>query len=318
MTTFGDGVFQFGGTPVASAGSNRIVGMWGNSWYVDYDNGKDGFSGRSPDAAVKNLQTAIDAASANDVVYVRPRTPNTTGGDPYNITPASTTNWSIPYTKHGMSIIGCGNGLGKQGNYHVGLQGSTTTTTAAFHVCAPFTVIENINWRRGGTAIAPLKISYSDAGTDKAFGCTVYNCTFWQISSTAVNGALYLESSWHTGVYNCSFQKCSIGIYIGASNSVPVGLVIKGCDFQGLVADISADIYASGAVTNILIDDCVFNHAVPTGGSNKYVVIGAASTGLISNCVTGAVDPTVADNMTLNSVLYSNIWGDGVGPFVDA
>jgi hypothetical protein len=312
MSNSSDGLYRYESAAIP------YVGMWGKSFFVDYDNGGDGYSGRAPDASCKHLQSAIDMGEAGDVVYIRPRTPDTDGGDPANITPASTTNWTIPYTKHGMAIIGTGIGLGKSGNYQTGLQGSTATTPV-FWTKAPFTVFENINWRRGSSTEAVLKSSFSNAGPDWSFGCTVNNCTFWQVGSTATAGALYLESAWHSSVLNCSFQKCSKGIYIGASNSVPVGLVIRGCDFQGLAADVIADIFASGAVTNILIDRCAFNHAVPTGGSpNRYVSIGAASTGLISNCSTGAVDATIADNMTLNSILYSNIWGDGVGPMVDA
>lgn len=292
------------------------LGSWGNSIFVDNDNGAEGNSGRSPSNAVKNLATAISNSSAGDVIYVRPRAPGTTtGGDPTSITPATGVNWVVPYALHGLSIIGCGTGHGKSGNYMTNLAGYSAITTPTLWVKAPFVNLENLNFRRGSSTVAAAKFSFSDAGPDYSFGNTIYNCTFWQIGSTAVNGALNLESSWHTSVLKSTFQKCYIGIYIGASNSVPVGLVIDECDFQGLAADVSADIFGYGAVTNILMKRLSMNHALPSAGApNKFISFGAASTGEFMDSVIGATATAAATNTTLNGVGYSKIYcGTGVG-----
>jgi len=93
MSTAPDGLFQYGGVPV---GGGRYEGMWGGKvYFVDYDSGNDAHDGRAPNRAFKYLDTALSAATAWDVIYVRPRTPDTTGGDPQSMLPSSSTNFSI-------------------------------------------------------------------------------------------------------------------------------------------------------------------------------------------------------------------------------
>jgi hypothetical protein len=277
---------------------------------VDYDNGSDSNDGKSTRNPFQNLATAISAAGEWDVIYVRPRDPNTSSGDPYNITPASATNWSIASTKHGLSIIGCGVGFGKSANYQTGLQGYSAVTTSTLTINAPFCFIQNLNFRQGSSTTAAVKASFSDGGSDKAFGVGIYGCTFWQISSSATSGALCMDSAWHSSVIKCHFAKCYRALYIGASNSVPVGMVVDECDFAGLTTDVSADIYTPGAVSNILIKRCYFNHALPAAGSpNLYVSIGATSTGLIADSFFGVADATIANSLTLNGITNAHLWG---------
>ena len=68
MTTFSDGLFQFGGTPVPSA----PLSFTGKSFWVDVVNGSDGNVGTSPSKAFSTLYAAHAAATAgnNDVVYL--------------------------------------------------------------------------------------------------------------------------------------------------------------------------------------------------------------------------------------------------------
>ena len=289
---------------------------WRNDYYVDPTNGDDTNAGTSTFSHLKNLATALTKSIAGDVIYIRPKVPDTTGGDPTAITPATAANWSIPYAKHGVSIIGTGPGRAPAGAQMTLLQGhASVTSSPVLDIAAPYCNIENLGFKRGGSTVGQV-MSKTDASTRFAFATTFYKCWFRLGQSV---GALITDAAWYDQIIKCTFSGCSVGILIGAGNSVPVGILIDGCDFEALAADVTADIKTSGAVTRILMKNLTFNHAVPSGGSpNKYVSVAAASTGLIANCFTGAADPTVADNMTLNSILYSNIWGDGVGPFVDA
>ena len=68
MTTFSDGLFQFGGTPVPSA----PLSFTGKSFWVDVVNGSDSNVGTSPSKAFSTLYAAHAAATAgnNDVVYL--------------------------------------------------------------------------------------------------------------------------------------------------------------------------------------------------------------------------------------------------------
>ena len=316
MSVFPDMISQFGGVPVSSAG--RFGGWWGrNTWFVDYDNGTAGATGQDMRSPQKNLKTVLDHTdfAAGDAIYIRSRTPDTTGGDPAAITPATAANWSIAYGDHGVSLIGTGIGLGSSGSQQTVLQGhASVTATPVLLIGAPYVTIENLGFKRGGSTVAGVK-SLTDASTNYAFGTTYYNCWFRNITT---GYGLITDASWYDNILKCTFSGCSEGLSIQAGNSVPVGIVVRDCDFEALVATVKADISTSGAVARILIRDCYFNHAVPSGGlPNRYINVAAASTGLVANCYTGAIDPTVADNMTLNGILYSNIWGDGVGPFVD-
>ena len=59
MTTFGDRLFQFGGTPVGG----DLLGLHGRGKirWLDPDNGSDGNSGKKPDQAWQTLQYAADS-----------------------------------------------------------------------------------------------------------------------------------------------------------------------------------------------------------------------------------------------------------------
>jgi len=66
MTTFGDGLFQFGGVPVGMDFPTA-----GNTYFLDPAKGSDDNDGRSPGAAFKTLAVAYAALTANqnDVLY---------------------------------------------------------------------------------------------------------------------------------------------------------------------------------------------------------------------------------------------------------
>lgn len=282
---------------------------WGSTWYVDYDNGSDASAGTSPAAAFQNPATAIAAASAWDVIYIKPRDPDTSGGDPNHITPATAANWTIASTKHGLSLIGAGAGRGYTQGYQASLKGYAGLTTPTLYVKAPFVSLENLSFR-GATACTAgiVKFSFTNSGADQSFGSSLYNDTFWKASST-MGGALVMDAAWYMNILNSHFLSCYKGIVIGASNSVPVGIQIADCNWQGLTTEVSTCIESSGSVTNILIQRTYMNHALPAGGgSNKFIVFAAASTGEWMDSYIGATATTVATNTTLNGVGYSHIY----------
>ena len=315
MSTFPDGLYQFGGMPV---GGGRYEGMWGGkAWFVDYDHGTTGAKGDKPDAAQTNLQTVIDGASEWDTIYIRPRAANTTTGDPQAILPASTSNWDVPYTLEGLSIIGTCPGNSRHSANATRLQGSATVNaTPVFYAKAPYMSFENITFRRGGSTLCGLRLG--EGSTPFAFSSTVNNCLFWKIGSTATQGALQ-TNSWHNSILNSHFEECYIGIYLYANDSNPVGTVIRGCSFGSTASAVAADIYSDNSVLSTLIDQCVFSHAIPSGGApNMYIYFTAASTGLFSHSYLGAADPTIGTNTTLNGIPYAGIYVTNGLPMVDA
>lgn len=295
---------------------------WVDTLYVDPDNGSDSYDGKATNTPYLNLAKALAAASHEDVIYIRPKSPSQTDyvGDPTPITPATAVNWIVSVADYGLSLIGAG--IGENGAHMVRLQGHASVTAyPTLDVRAPYVNVENLGFRAGGSTSGIVRASYTDSttyanATYHSFGATFKGC---HIRNAGTSGGLVIDSAWYTKAINCTFSSCNIGILIGATNSVPAEIVIDGCNWISAAGDTTACIKTTGAVTRIAIRNFSMNHAVPSGGSpNRYISIAAASTGLVSDGSTGAVDPTVADNMTLNSILYSNIWGDGVGPFVDA
>lgn len=314
MTISPDGLFQYGGMPVTSG---RYEGMWGNkTYFVDYDNGLAGNSGERPDDACKHLQTIIDKAGEWDTIYIRPRDPDTASGDPQAIIPASTTNWSISYGKHGLSLIGTGLGVGMRKANMTRLQASSTAQAVATMTSyAPYVNFENLTFRRGSGTKAGLLIEGQLTGstsTGFAFNNTVNNCGFWKIGATATAAALYLESSWHNLIYNSWFEECAKGIGIGVQGSSVVGINVIGCVFNGIATTIDADIYATSGstITEVLIDRCIFAHDIPALSSGQlytnYIYFSTAS-GMFSNSVIGSETNTIATNCTLSNVDVANV-----------
>jgi hypothetical protein len=282
--------------------------MWGSKvWFVDYDHGTTGGSGTKPDDACINLQTIIDKAGVWDTIYIRPRDPDTTGGDPQSILPASTANWDVPYTLTGLSLIGTGGIGSKASNNATRLKGSATVVaTPVLYAKAPYMTFENLAFQRGGSTGCGLKLG--TGSTPYAFSSTVNGCTFWKIGSTATGGALNLNS-WHNNILNTHFEECYTGIYLDAAQSDPVGTVIRGCVFGEAAASVSCDIYCSNQTLSTVIDSCLFAHAQPSAGApNLYIDFVGASTGVISNSGFATATGTIATAMTNNGVLLVNCW----------
>jgi len=326
MTKFGDQVFQFGGAPVSSG---RYEAWWGSKIrFVDYDYGVSGGTGSKPTEAGKYFQDAIDASNPWDVIYLRPRNPrySTSGGQYWHL-PVSTSNWSIPYTAYGLSLIGTGTGRGTNVMSTTLKGGAVTTDAPVLLIKSCWNSVENLAFESGASDQAQIKSLGATAATNMAYGNTYNNCIFVggdDLAADNLQGCIHIDSSGYEGIYNCTFKSSPVGIVLRSSLRAVGGTQIHGCDFQGTAAEVQCDICSTGAtLTNISIKDCTFEHAVPSktvyaGALNRYVYFGGTSTGLVSDCSTGAATAIIATNMTLDGVLYSNLWGDGVGPMTDA
>jgi len=312
-------VTQFGGVPV---GGGRYEGMWGGTvYFVDYDNGGSGTVGYKPSDAGKYLDDAISAATHNDVIYIRPRSPELGaagagpyyGGDPGDITPkVAATNWTIPYTTYGLSLIGTGTGVGTSAASRTCLQGGTTAGSPVFTVNAPYVTFENFGIKPGSSTTGLVTQSFLNSTAAQAYGNTYYNVWFRNVDATA-GYSLQIESGAYDNIIGCNFSGHAIGIKFLSSNDLSTDTIIRNCDFSVLVASAKCDIYGT-QVKRILIDHCRFNHVLPTGGApNKYVSFGSASTGLVSDCYLGSVTATVAANMDLSGIGFAHIYFNILG-----
>jgi hypothetical protein len=313
MSIVPDQLFQFGGAPVTSGGSN-YYGWWkSDTYFVDYDNGGTNSIGKNDiDAPAKHLAVAIADAGKWDVIYVRPRDPDTSGGDSNYITPASATNWNVPHTSYGLAIIGTGIGLGRHGQaYNTYLRGHASVTTGSvLHLEAPFATIENLAFHRGGGTSTGIVLIKPDAtATASSFSASVNNCLFrFGNGSSVANSALVIEDSWYSSVYNSTFYRNRRGIGLNANNSTIRATTIKGCVFEGAAGDIDNHISSNSSATYITIVDNVFMQAIPTKGSNDYYIdFGAGTTcsGIISNNVFGTTTTTATSLVRANGLSFA-------------
>lgn len=281
------------GAPLEPGSGARFTGWWGTtSYFVDYDHGNDGNSGKDPTAAFQHLQTAISAAGIGDVIYVRSRDQDVTSTDPESILPASTTNWSIAQAQTHLSIIGASNvshlaGVCGSGNMAVYLKGNATTTTGpVMDWQGAFGLIENLAFDDGAvTSGGVLKLAGNSTSL-RASNTVVANCLFRKDANSG--GSIYNVDNWWATIYGCTFMDCRIGIYLHGSSSTIRRVTIDSCYFRNQTAtEVDMNIYASGSSTqDVLVSNCVFGVNAPnyTSGTNKFINFTAAATGIIYNC----------------------------------
>lgn len=316
MSTVPDLLRHLGGVPVGGSG---FQGWWGDDiFFADFDNGTIGNGAKGPDEACKYLDTAIALAGPNDTIYVRPRAPEAGGvapyhsSDPGDITPqTASTNWTIPWTSHGLSLIGTGIGVGSAGAQRTCLQGDATiTTTPVLTLNAPYCNIENIGFKNGASTIALIRTKFSNDSIYQAWGNSFYNVWF---RNTGTTKGLNIDSGSYDNIVNCCFSSCDFGIYFETVNEQTKQETIRNCDFLGEGSDVDVDIQHIGSAYRILITKCNFNHTIPTGGStNHYLNFSATSTGMFSDSYLGSAAAGETPNITLNGLAFSHIYaGDG-------
>ncbi len=270
-------------------GSSRFAGWWGKSYFVDYDHGGAEMDGLSPDSPLSKLQTAIDLATTNDVIYIRNRDQDITSTDPEAIIPASTTNWSIAEAQTHLSIIGASNVSHiptMEGQYGVYLKGhATANTTAVMDWRGAFGLIENLAFHSGGSTAGGHLALTGNSTSLRALGTVVSNCLF-RMSTQAAHGAVHNVDNWFITVYGCTFHDCLFGVRMAGSASTLRRITVANCLFRNqTAASVNTNIRMAGTSgQNILIDGCTFTTPVGTAGDAKMIYIVDAMTGTICNC----------------------------------
>jgi len=303
MSGVPDRFTHLGGQPVSG---NPYLGMWGEkTWFVDYDNGTKGGPGNEPGKAFKYPDDAITAAAANDIIYIRPRSPNTANFDPNYILPESTTNSTIASTQHGLAIIGTGYGRGQGSQFYTYWRGTATATaTPTLKINAPWTLIENLSFHDGAsTSSECVELDGQTSTGGYACGNTVSNCMFRFSSYTALS----IDSVMWATVLGNTFHK-GAGILISSNEQVPDGIEIGWNHFvTATAAEVDCDIYIADC-DMINIHNNYFTHALPTGGTNKYIYCHTAATGIIAHNFFGDDDATVANLITANGLSTVGNW----------
>lgn len=292
-----------------------------NYFFVDGDKSASG-GGKSWEDAYKTIQAAVDAAAANDVIFIAGRTPGLLATDPVSYAETII----IPNSKPNLSLIGVSRGLTQGGlpQLKVG-----TASSAIIEIRAPGCYIANLGINGVDGTGGGIKLSDDGGTTYSSFGTTIENCHFKNCQSSgkaSTGGAITnLGGAWQMRVSRCRFYKNRAGIVLGAVTSVPQDVVIEGCEFGGDAVSstvVDADIYTADTL-GLLIKGCNFltpdvpNYA--SGDADRYIKI-ASSVGLISDCNFACLVNPAATEVTFGAagtagiipatVRIANCWGE--------
>jgi hypothetical protein len=308
MTTFGDQVKEFGGVPVSN---NRYAGWFGNDvWYVDDIEGLAGNEGNAPEKAKKTIQEAVDAAGLQDTIFLRPRA---IAVGAYHTHGYYSGSVIIDNALLGLSLIGTGGG-GRRGwgaNIQCAIEPDVGSTAATILVQAPGVSIENV-MVKAITGSLGGGIGATNAANNEVYGLTISNCGFKDFVDTAAPyGSVHLDSVHWATIQHCIFQEGGVGVVLGSALQAIRASMIRDCDFWGQASDWANDIRVSDC-KNIVIDNCRFNHALPTGGAPNIFIqfVGTAGTGIVSDCrfAHDTADEAVCMGL-VGTVLNSNCYG---------
>lgn len=303
ITNFPDGVASFG-APVGG----RFSSPWATHYFVDYDNGNDLNKGTAPDEAYKTIQAAITAASAQDIIYVRPRAYQWARGprryeETITVPVGDTTGSGNVSDNAMMSLIGVTprtasaadlNGVRlKAGSSATGI----TVNTHMFHM-------ENIDiFAEGATAAIALT---STAWTTGADGFSMYNCCIKGAPSTTVGSS---DISIVGCRFNASYDGVSASWIFGGTGNHQRPL-IKNCEFLGGTTTAQAQQtwieHESGSIIyNGIFRDLYFAE----DNAEAAIVMRAADSGMIHNCYFAYADASSA--ITKGGMETSHIRDDG-------
>jgi hypothetical protein len=300
LSTFPDGLFQYGGQPVGA----MFASPWSKVYFVDGEDGVDDFDGLSPVKAKKTIQSAVTAATRGDIIYVRPL--QYTGGTGFSryteevtVTAGASAGSAAHFENADISIIGTVNTLNPE--YGVRWKHLTDSTGYCLINKAPALHLENLGFYAEGAAGAVSLLCNGATTTQRGVdGTTFSNCVIKAGRVIAASGGDGLTFR------NCLFHAAPAGgatggITFTCSTNPGRRFRVLDCAFLEGNGAASATEYINiaGVCSEILINNCQFG-IIPT--SAKYVLI-TSSTGMISNCSFMKADVHLTNDLTLGGVL---------------
>jgi len=303
MTTVSDGLFQYGGSPVATAGPFPRTSIGGRAWFVDGTNGSDGYTGKTPRRPFATIQAAVDSAVAGDTIYVFPMAMVAGASDPGSYEE----NVVIPATTENLTLIGVNYGRTQGGLPQ--LKVGATTTQALLTIQAAGCHIVNMGFNGVGATGGGILLD-DDGSTKSAFGTTIESCHFKNCKGTtatnaATGGAIQWSANggaWQVLIKGNRFYK-NVGdvVLLGTGVSVPQDVVIEDNLFSGPAASVDCNLYLMGGsgMTGLAIRNNTFAElpAVGSGTNVRYIKATGcggvmdgnrfACTGLTFNATTG-------------------------------
>lgn len=214
MTTFADGVFQYGGMPVGNDFlTSKIFSTptKGRAWFVDTSYGGNG-TGKSPKTAFSTMQQAFNNLASGDIIYFVGKV---------------TEQLVTPVQVFDITVVGCGNSPRHADATPTGGNTATATWAAPASPTAATALVRVLQqgWRFvnilfAGSAGCPSVelVRNAASGDDErdASHASFYGCRFAGVASTDVGikfGATsFTEYVNNAKVVDCDFQGCAFGI----------------------------------------------------------------------------------------------------------
>lgn len=308
MTTYSDGVYQYGGVPVGSA---RFSSPWNTHYFVDFDNGNNGNTGLKPDRAKKTIQSAVSAASGGDVIYIRPRAYQWGQGfrrytEDVTVTAGASIGSGNVCDNANKSIIGV-----TQRGVVNDLQGVRLKYASALPltISAPGTHVEGISIFAEGATTYAILIDH-DGGTRSkgGDGVSLYNVGVKSDKPVYANGGDGLQ------IVKCEIKAKYDGTMggiqlVGSANANSQTQIIN-CSFKGgsTAAMSQRAIAITAPAYDIQIRDCYFSRDPQSG---DYITISASTnmSGIVANCYFASTDATAT--LTSLATHANNVWGVG-------
>lgn len=272
------------GSEVLSSGND-----FSNVFYVDGDNGSDSNNGGTPASAFATIQAAINAASAQDVIYIREIAPDADASEPGTYVEDLT----IPYAKYGLQLIGMG-GTGVLLPFG-GPKIKNATATALLTVNAPYCVIKGLQFnctRNSGTYGIWLTGVAGYATLAGSCGALIQDCYFKNASATY--GAISVYAGYGSVISRCSFSQGTNALAINLDcNAVPNNShTIEYCDFKSNSgAAVALHLSLENSV-DFTVRGCTFDQAT------KFITTVDGATGVIADCFFNDGSTTTVANST--------------------
>ena len=306
---------QRGGRGVTLIDGLPMVFKAGTTRFVDGTRSTDG-PGLDFGNAHNTIQRAVDKCAFEDVIFIRPKALGT----------YYTESVIVPATTHrGLSIIGLGNGKG--GSVYQACtwrNSSDSVDDSALDARSGHMSIENIHFFSRAAQSSGFGVrAYWNTGSGLNIGSAIVNCGFsadkadHPAAAGVVQSAIRFDSNEGMRVEDCAFVDCRVGIASGSTMNAWKELWIVNNHFNGLAADIAADLFLSDGVNLALIGNH-FGHTVPShaaGTMQKYVFVigGATVTGSASgNYFASANAGYGTDNIASSVVRSGNFYDAGL------
>lgn len=253
MSTFSDGVYQFGGSPVGPAAS--VISAGGKWLWVDPVSGDDSKDGKSPKRAMKTVRAAEDLLTANrhDGLFLI--------GGASAITETASIGWDKSYTHM----------IGLTPPTMYGIRNRVLTSTIdispVITISANGCVFQNVMFSNEGDDAHNL-IGATVTGARNYFG----NVTFRVIGATAVTATGKRDIKLNSTDGENYFYKCTFGTdtYDGSANA----------------ANYNMEFTASAETARNIFDSCLWLGSGSSGAA--WIIAGASSMSsfqLVSNCL---------------------------------